>query len=68
MGPIASSSTVTVDLADVTFLDASGVAMFFAIAEKAKAEGTVLSVRNAPSNVRRVFEIAGLDHEIDVRD
>jgi anti-sigma B factor antagonist len=68
MAGLTSASTVTVDLAKVTFCDSSGVAMFIAVAQKAEAEGTVLSLRNTPRNVRRVFEIANLDHEIDVRD
>jgi anti-anti-sigma factor len=65
---VISAVSVIVDLADVTFCDSSGVAMFFAVAQKAEAEGTVLSLRNTPPNVQRVFEIAGLDHEIDGHD
>jgi anti-anti-sigma factor len=65
---LTSGRSVIIDLADVTFVDSSGVATLIAIAQKAEAEGTLLSIRNAPPNVRRIFEIAGLDHEFDVRD
>ena len=68
MAAITSATTVTVDLGGVIFCDSSGVAMFIAVAQKADAEDTIFWVRNAPANVRRIFEIANLDHEFDVRD
>jgi anti-anti-sigma regulatory factor len=42
--------------------------MFIAADEKAKAEGTNLLVRGAVPQVRRVFEITGVDHIITVAD
>jgi len=59
---------VIVDLGAVTFCDSSGVAMFIAIAQKAEAHGISLSMRNTPRNVRRIFEIANLDRELDLLD
>jgi anti-anti-sigma factor len=65
MAAVASARTVAIDLGDATFCDSSGVAMFFAAAQKAEAEGTRFWVRNPPRVVRRIFEIANLDREID---
>jgi anti-sigma B factor antagonist len=65
---IDSANAVIIDLAAVTFCDSSGVAMFIALAQKAEAHGISLSMRNTPRNVRRIFEIANLDHEIELRD
>jgi len=68
MAAITSATAVAVDLGDVRFCDSSGVAMFIAVAQKAETESTSLSIRNTPPNVRRIFQIAHLDHEIDVQD
>jgi anti-sigma B factor antagonist len=66
MAAIASSSSVIVDLAQLTFCDSHGVAMFIAAIEKARAEGTALAIRHLLPPVRRVFEIANLDCRIEL--
>ncbi len=60
LAAVVSTSAVTLDLAELTFCDSNGVAMLVAAHEKATAEGTTLTIRNAQPNVRRVFEITGL--------
>src|SRR5213076_2834750 len=54
---VVGAAAVTIDLAELTFCDSSGVATLVAAYEKAAAEGTALTIRNAQPNVRRVFEI-----------
>jgi anti-sigma B factor antagonist len=68
MAAILTESSVIIDLAELTFCDSNGIAMFIAVDEKAKAEGTNLVVRGAVPQVRRVFEITGVDHIITVAD
>lgn len=63
---IMSAGAAIIDLEAVTFCDSSGVAMFITIARTAEARAIRLTLRNIPSNVRRIFEIANLDREIEV--
>jgi anti-sigma B factor antagonist len=63
---IPSGASVIIDLADLTFCDSSGVAMFIAAHEKAEAKNTALSFRHPQGPVRRVFEITGLDQKLDL--
>jgi anti-sigma B factor antagonist len=65
LAAVVSTSAVTLDLARVTLCDSQGVAMLVAAHEKATAEGTTLTIRNAQPNVQRVFEISGLAIPID---
>ena len=66
MAAIAASAGVILDLDELTFCDSRGVAMFVSIGEKAKAEGTDLTVRHLLPPVRSVFEITGLDRQIQL--
>jgi len=68
MATILAESSVIIDLAELTFCDSNGIAMFIVVDEKAKAEGTSLVVRGAAPQVRRVFEITGVDHIITAAD
>ena len=56
-----TTGSMILDLDQLTFCDSSGVAMFIAVADQAKASGTALSIRNIGPSVRRVFEITNLD-------
>jgi anti-sigma B factor antagonist len=58
---VVSAESVVLDLAELTFCDSSGIAMFCAIREKAIAEETPLALRNLVGVVARVFSIAGID-------
>jgi anti-anti-sigma factor len=55
---------VTVDLAEVTFLDSSGLRCLLQAAQDAAARGTRLVTVHATGTVRRVFAIAGLEREL----
>lgn len=54
------SGDVNVDLANVTFLDASGVRVLITGREAARCRGVGFTVYNAQSAVQRVFDILGL--------
>jgi anti-sigma B factor antagonist len=61
-----SAASVVIDLEALTFCDSSGVAMFIAAHESAKACATTLGIRHVRPPVRRVFEIAHLDSLIEL--
>jgi anti-anti-sigma factor len=65
---ILSADSVVLDLAELTFCDSNGIAMFLSAQEKSKAEGTVLVVRNVQPGVRRVFEITCTDVVLGLDD
>jgi anti-anti-sigma factor len=48
---------LTLDLSDLTFIDSSGIAAL----EKLASAGRMVVLRGPTRNVRRVFEISGLD-------
>jgi anti-anti-sigma factor len=68
MAAIPSAYTVILDLGDLTFCDSSGVAMFVAASEKARAEGVVLTVGNLQPSVARVFEASGIGAVLDITE
>jgi anti-sigma B factor antagonist len=53
--------TVSLDVAEVSFLDSSGIRCLVGAAERAAAVGSHLVVRNPTRMVLRVFEICGVD-------
>ena len=60
--PCAGTASVTnADLAGVTFIDSSGLAELIRAKHAFAASGRDLLIRGAQPNVRRVFEILGLD-------
>ena len=54
-------ATVTIDLANLSFLDSSGIRCLCNAAEDASATGCVLRVQHATPAVLRVLEICGVD-------
>ena len=58
---IFSAASIIFDVGALTFCDSSGLAMFVKAHENATARGTVLAMRHQRPNVRRVFEITGID-------
>jgi anti-anti-sigma factor len=61
LAAIESASSVVIDLADLTFCDSGGIAMFIAVHKKAELAGIALAFRNLRPLVRRMFEIASID-------
>jgi anti-sigma B factor antagonist len=55
-----ASSTLHVDLADVTYIDSSSVGVLMRTLATATNEGKVLRVVNASGVPRRVLEVAGV--------
>jgi anti-sigma B factor antagonist len=53
--------TVRLDLAEVSFLDSSGIRCLVGVAERATAVGGHLVVRNPTPMVLRVLELCGVD-------
>jgi anti-anti-sigma factor len=68
MAAIATADSVTLDLAELTFCDSSGLAMLIAASQKIEAAGTTLRVCNMQPAVRRVFDIAALGELIPLAD
>ena len=54
------SGIVVVDLAEVTFLDSSGLSAFVSEWKRLREESGDLRLRAAQANVRQVIEITGL--------
>jgi len=65
---IATADSVMIDLAELTFCDSHGIAMFIAAHEKASTDGTAFAIRQLPPMVRRLFAITGLDTVVDLVD
>jgi anti-sigma B factor antagonist len=57
---------ITVDLSGVTFIDSSGIRALLAARKRIEQEGSTLTIRGASGRVLRVFQIAGLDHVLNV--
>ncbi len=64
----ASSGAVAVDLAQITFLDSSGLEVLVAVHQRLRAEGRHLTVRRPCEFVYRVFETSGVMKVLDVQD
>jgi anti-anti-sigma factor len=54
------------DLADVTFVDVSGVCVLLDIASRAQQGGGRFTVANAPPIVPRILRIFGLEHSLEI--
>jgi anti-sigma B factor antagonist len=52
---------VAVDLAEVTFMDSTGLTTLMDAHRAAQDDGFVFEIRRPSSAVRRVFELAGVD-------
>ena len=63
----ASAGHVTLDLAEVTFLDSSGLMVVVTAHRRLRAEDRRLIVRNPPKLVDRVFDLSGVGDVLDVQ-
>jgi anti-sigma B factor antagonist len=61
MSAVLSADALVLDLAELTFCDSNGIAMFCAVREKAAAEETPLAFRNVVGMVRQLFALSGVD-------
>ena len=56
---------VVLDLAEVTFVDSTGLAVLIAQRRATRARGILLRVRRPRPNVLRAFEVAGFGPALD---
>ena len=61
-----NSSSVVLDLARVSTIDASGLGMMLALRKQAEAKGVGLKLMNVSKFVKQVFEITRLDTVFEV--
>jgi anti-sigma B factor antagonist len=59
---------VVIDLAQLTFMDSTGVSVLVRAKQEADAAGRVLAVRHPNGQVRRLLELVGLLGRLDVED
>jgi anti-sigma B factor antagonist len=62
---LAVSSNVVFDMADVTFLDSSGLRVIVSAVLRV-GEGGSVSITNATPRVAEIIELSGLDTVVDV--
>ncbi len=56
----AASGKIVLDLADVNFIDSTGLASLVSLFKRTKAEGSELEIINVQDQVRLIFEITHL--------
>jgi anti-anti-sigma factor len=66
MTAVGSGNEVVLDAAELSFCDSHGIGLLIAAAAKARALGTLLAIRDLRPPIRHLFEITGLDHEIEL--
>ena len=59
---------VVLDLADVAFMDSSGISALVEAHRKREAEGIGMTIVGVPPLVRSLFSISGVDTYLDVDD
>jgi anti-anti-sigma factor len=59
---------ITLDLDGVTFIDSTGVRGILSVRELCRDRACVLAITQGPPQVRRVLQIAGIDHALPLRD
>jgi anti-anti-sigma factor len=59
---------LVIDLSGLSFLDSSGMGVIAAAQGRATEAGRRLVVVKPPANVRRAFELSGLDDVLDMAD
>jgi anti-sigma B factor antagonist len=63
---MADARTVVLDLAKVTFMDSTGLAVIVTEHKRLAHSGGSLTIFSPPSSVRRLFEITGLTTLLDI--
>jgi anti-anti-sigma factor len=64
----ASPSTITIDLAALTFIDSSGLRVLVSLSKEAQSRGATLRLRNVPRHAQRVLDITGLTEWLEGQD
>ena len=61
-------STIVLDLDEVTFMDSSGIRAVVEAERRLRDQQAHLVVARPQRNVRRVFDITGVDSVLDIRE
>lgn len=61
------SSVIEADLADVPYIDSTGIGVLVGTAHRAKDKGASLVVTNPQRNVARVLDLLGVGAELNVK-
>jgi anti-sigma B factor antagonist len=56
----SGQNEITLDLADLDFIDSTGLSVLVMAYTRAQASGGGMAIRNPPAAVMRIFEITGL--------
>ena len=65
---LAAGDRLPVDVAEVTFIDSSGVGALVAVRNAASASGGSLVLRNLSQPVRRLLELSGLVSSFSIEE
>lgn len=64
----ATNQTIIVELADVDYMDSTGLGVFVASLKSCETSGSQLKLRGMTPRVRRIFSITGLATIMDIED
>lgn len=64
----ASASSVELDLAQVSYIDSTGIGVLVGASHRAQETGTKLVVARPQANVRRVLGLLGVDKELKISE
>ncbi len=64
----ADGSPVVIDLADVFFIDSSGLRCLLGAGRRARDRGTTVVLRGVGAEVRRLLEITGTTDQFSIED
>ena len=63
-----SAPEVTIDLAQVPYIDSTGIGVLVGAATRAQEAGVAFSVAHPQANVKRVLGLLGVERQLNVED
>ncbi len=67
-GALNGVSSIVIDMEGVTFLDSSGLRSLVTLQGEANSQGTSITLRSMPTQIRRVFDLTGLAASFGLSD
>ena len=64
----ATPTEVSVDLAEVSYIDSTGIGVLVGAANRAQEAGIAFSVAHPQANVKRVLGLLGVERQLNVED
>lgn len=64
----AAPAEVSVDLAEVSYIDSTGIGVLVGAATRAQEAGVAFSVAHLQANVKRVLGLLGVERQLNVED